>query len=89
MVLDDNGYVIVSDVATETGHFFGEIRADIMNYLVYEGIYKRTRMYDYQATCFESRDSGNFASKLLTVRPTHFATVQNTHNTLLATTKSY
>lgn len=67
MVLDDNGYVILSDSVADTGRFFGEIRADIMNLLVSEGIYKSTRMYDYQATCFAPRDSGNFASKFLTV----------------------
>lgn len=72
MVLDDNGYVIVSDIATDTGRFFGEIRADIMNLLVLEGIYKTTRMYDYQATCFEPRDSGNFAARVLTVSPKLF-----------------
>lgn len=86
VVLDDNGYVIVSDTATDTGRFFGEIRADIMNLLVIEGIYKTTRMYDYQATCFESRDSGNFATKLPTVSATLYHYI-NTTNTILAISK--
>lgn len=72
MVLDDNGYVVVSDVAADTGRFFGEIRPDIMNQLVIEGIYKPNRMYDYQATCFQQRDTGNFASKLLAVSFHHY-----------------
>lgn len=70
-MLDDNGYVVVSKVEADTGYFFGEIRPDIMNLLVSEGIYKPTRMYDYQATCFEPRDTGNFASRFLTVSPIH------------------
>lgn len=78
MVLDDNGYVVVSDMVADTGRFFGEIRADVMNLLVTEGIYKPTRMYDYQATCFEPRDSGNFASKFLTVSATPTITTHYT-----------
>lgn len=69
MVLDDNGYVIVSDEKSDTGRFFGELRADIMQQLVLDGIYTPNRMYDYQGTCFQPRDTGSFATKLLTVRP--------------------
>lgn len=68
LVLDDNGYVIVSDDREDTGRFFGEIRADIMAQLIEEGVYKPNRMYDYQATCFRSTDTGNPASRCLTVR---------------------
>lgn len=39
-----------------------------MNQLVKEGIYKPVRMYDYQATCFQRRDTGNWASTLSRVR---------------------
>lgn len=66
-MLDDNGFVIVSDDREDTGRFFGEIRPDIMNQLVADGVYKPNRMYDYQATCFQSRDTGNYASKFLAV----------------------
>ncbi|KAF5291746.1 hypothetical protein FQA39_LY14234 [Lamprigera yunnana] len=63
LVLDDNGYVIVSDDSSDTGFFFGEIRSDIMSYLIEEGVYKVTRMYDYQATCFRSTDTGSDANR--------------------------
>lgn len=84
LVLDDNGYVVVSDLAGDTGRFFGEIRPDVMGQLVAEGIYKPNRMYDYQATCFQPRDTGNVGAKypgvscgfrsaeLLTCRPFSF-----------------
>lgn len=54
--------MVVSDNRQDTGRFFGEIRSDIMNQLVLEGIYKQNRMYDYQATCFQPMETGNPAS---------------------------
>lgn len=66
-MLDDNGYVIVSEERDDTGRFFGHIRPDIMAQLITDGIYKPNRMYDYQATCFQTRDTGSFSSRLLTV----------------------
>ncbi|XP_031332073.1 voltage-dependent calcium channel subunit alpha-2/delta-3 isoform X2 [Photinus pyralis] len=66
LVLDDNGYVIVSDEPGDTGRFLGDLRSDIMSYLIDEGVYKATRMFDYQATCFRSTDTGSHASRSLT-----------------------
>ncbi|CAG9772800.1 unnamed protein product [Ceutorhynchus assimilis] len=66
LMLDDSGYVIVSDNIQETGYFFGKIRSDIMSQLVDEGIYKMHRMFDYQGLCPEGQDTGSSGSKLLT-----------------------
>ncbi|ENN73258.1 hypothetical protein YQE_10154, partial [Dendroctonus ponderosae] len=66
LLLDDNGYVIVSDNIQQTGHFFGKIRPDVMSQLIDEGIYQAHRMFDYQGLCPEGQDSGSVASKLLT-----------------------
>ncbi|ERL90828.1 hypothetical protein D910_08174 [Dendroctonus ponderosae] len=66
LLLDDNGYVIVSDNVQQTGHFFGKIRPDVMSQLIDEGIYQAHRMFDYQGLCPEGQDSGSVASKLLT-----------------------
>lgn len=68
LILDDNGYIIVSDNPQETGFFFGKIRSDIMQQLVDEGIYKVTTMYDYQGLCTIYLDTFNPASKLFSVR---------------------
>lgn len=38
-----------------------------MNYLVTNGVYKVTRMYDYQGLCPEEQETNNPASTLLTV----------------------
>ncbi|CAG9814965.1 unnamed protein product [Phaedon cochleariae] len=64
LVLDDSGLVVVSDDPTETGVFFGDLRADVMHQLVEEGIYKVTRMFDYQALCAEPIDTSP-ASRIL------------------------
>lgn len=66
-VLDDNGYVIVSPDISETGRFFGEVRGMLMHHLVKERVFKVITIYDYQAICFHSKDTQNFAITLLTV----------------------
>ncbi|CAG9853746.1 unnamed protein product [Phyllotreta striolata] len=66
LVLDDNGYVIVSDDPRNTGFFFGKIMPEVMNKLVEEKIYKATVMYDYQGLCAEGQESESPASTLLT-----------------------
>lgn len=71
VVLDDNGYVIVTynrAPRSRIGSFFGDFRPDIMRQLVEEGIYRPHRMYDYQGTCFPRIATNNPASKYMTVR---------------------
>ncbi|KRT86813.1 hypothetical protein AMK59_2594, partial [Oryctes borbonicus] len=69
VVLDDNGYVIVTynrQPRPKIGTFFGDFRPDIMRQLVQDGIYSPHRMYDYQATCFPRTATNNPASKYIT-----------------------
>ncbi|KAK9720898.1 Neuronal voltage-dependent calcium channel alpha 2acd [Popillia japonica] len=69
VVLDDNGYVIVTynrAPRPRIGSFFGDFRPDIMRQLVEEGIYRPHRMYDYQGTCFPRIATNNPASKYMT-----------------------
>ncbi|XP_017771996.1 PREDICTED: voltage-dependent calcium channel subunit alpha-2/delta-3 isoform X2 [Nicrophorus vespilloides] len=63
LVLDDSGYIIVSYDKKNTGVFLGDIRRDIMELLVEERIYTRTRIYDYQATCFPNIPTGSPATR--------------------------
>lgn len=51
-VLDNHGFVIVSEDLAHTGRFFGEIQGAIMRMLVREKLYRRITIYDYQAVCF-------------------------------------
>ncbi|EEB14544.1 conserved hypothetical protein [Pediculus humanus corporis] len=63
-VLDNNGYVIVSENSQHTGRFFGEIHGTVMNMLVEENIYRRITLYDYQAVCFPDLNSDNSGNTL-------------------------
>ncbi|XP_066251925.1 voltage-dependent calcium channel subunit alpha-2/delta-3 isoform X2 [Euwallacea similis] len=65
LMLDDNGYVIVSEYLQETGFFFGKLRPDIMSQLIEVGVYKAHRMFDYQGLCPEEQETGSSGSRLL------------------------
>lgn len=68
-VLDNNGYVIVGDETDSVGKFIADVRPDIMDFLVRDGVYKGTRFYDYQAICFnEPKKEKGSATKIGLVR---------------------
>ena len=67
-MLDNNGYVVISKEKEHTGQFFGGIDGTIMNSLVHYEVFKRIRVYDYQAVCQDNVNSKNSAAFLLTVR---------------------
>lgn len=66
-VLDDSGYVVVSNELADIGKFFGEIRGSSMRKMVHDNIYKEVRIYDYQSICFINRDSANLGTRLAAV----------------------
>lgn len=66
-MLDNNGYIIVSESLKDTGKFFGEVQGNIMEMMVQEDLYKRIRVFDYQAVCFREDGIKNKAPFLLTV----------------------
>lgn len=66
-VLDNNGYIIVSENSQHTGRFFGEIHGTIMNMLVDENIYRKITIYDYQAVCFPDLNSDSSGNSLIAV----------------------
>jgi hypothetical protein len=57
----------VSESLKDTGKFFGEIQGNIMEIMVQEYLYKRIRVFDYQAVCFRDDGIKNKAPFLLTV----------------------
>ncbi|RVE51074.1 hypothetical protein evm_004217 [Chilo suppressalis] len=69
-ILDDNGFIILSEDVSQTGRFFGQVDGTIMDSLVQDRIYKKVTVHDHQGRCPDSRNpfsgSGN---KLGPVQP--------------------
>ncbi|XP_054706836.1 voltage-dependent calcium channel subunit alpha-2/delta-3-like [Uloborus diversus] len=65
-LLDNNGFIIVSEKHDQTGKFFGEIDYTLFDSMIEIGIYKRVHVFDYQAVCLDIDPSYGFAPFLLT-----------------------
>lgn len=50
-VIDNNGYIILSENEEDAGRFFGEAEGRAMETLVNLTIFKAITVYDYQAVC--------------------------------------
>nr|XP_022915064.1 voltage-dependent calcium channel subunit alpha-2/delta-3 isoform X1 [Onthophagus taurus] len=55
-ILDNNGFIIISENSEHTGVFFGHIDGTIMDSLVQDRIYNKVTVYDYQGSCASKRD---------------------------------
>ncbi|CAH2236386.1 jg10766 [Pararge aegeria aegeria] len=69
-ILDDNGFIILSEDASQTGRFFGQVDGTIMDSLVQDRIYKKVTVHDHQGRCPDSRNpfSGS-SNKLSPLKP--------------------
>jgi len=68
-VLDNNGFVMISEDPLNTGKFFGEIDGTILKSLEKNHVFKKIKIYDYQAICLENvenSDDGSPAGIILT-----------------------
>merc|ERR1712088_1023734 len=65
-VLDNNGFVMISEDPLNTGKFFGEIDGTILKSLEKNHVFKKIKIYDYQAICLENADDGSPAGAILT-----------------------
>ncbi|XP_067002670.2 voltage-dependent calcium channel subunit alpha-2/delta-3 [Anabrus simplex] len=65
-VLDNNGFIIISENAENTGKFFGQIDGTIMDSLVQDRIYKKVPVYDYQGACLDQKSPYSDAGTTLT-----------------------
>ncbi|XP_046753352.1 voltage-dependent calcium channel subunit alpha-2/delta-4 isoform X1 [Diprion similis] len=54
-ILDNNGFIIISERHEHTGKFFGEIDGTIMDSLVQDRIYRNITVVDYQGACLPQR----------------------------------
>uniref|UniRef100_A0AAZ3S7A1 VWFA domain-containing protein n=1 Tax=Oncorhynchus tshawytscha TaxID=74940 RepID=A0AAZ3S7A1_ONCTS len=69
-LIDNNGFILVTEDYSQTGEFFGEVEAAVMTKLLLIGSFKRINLYDYQALCREyagSSDSGHCLSHVMCV----------------------
>ncbi|XP_055382086.1 voltage-dependent calcium channel subunit alpha-2/delta-3 isoform X2 [Condylostylus longicornis] len=64
-VLDNNGFVILSENNEHTGKFFGQIDGTIMDSLVQDRIYKRVTVMDYQGVCSDADNPYTAAGELI------------------------
>ncbi|XP_076637215.1 ca[2+] channel Muscle-specific alpha2/delta subunit isoform X1 [Colletes latitarsis] len=54
-LLDQNGYVVISEAHNNTGQFMGTQEGAVMNSMVGQGLFNSVEIYDYQAWCEEVR----------------------------------
>ena len=52
-MIDNNGFVIISENPLNTGKFFGEVEGTILWSLVKHEVFKKIKIFDYQAICLE------------------------------------
>ncbi|XP_035913954.1 voltage-dependent calcium channel subunit alpha-2/delta-3 isoform X2 [Anopheles stephensi] len=65
-VIDNNGFVVISEQLQETGAFFGEVKPAFMQRLLDDSIFRNVTVYDYQAVCFMPKGSINLGTVLQT-----------------------
>ncbi|KZC05430.1 Voltage-dependent calcium channel subunit alpha-2/delta-4 [Dufourea novaeangliae] len=62
-ILDNNGFIIISERHEHTGKFFGEIDGTIMDSLVQDRIYRKVTVTDYQGKCSPQESHQSAAPK--------------------------
>ncbi|XP_031772090.1 voltage-dependent calcium channel subunit alpha-2/delta-3 [Apis florea] len=65
-ILDNNGFIIISERHEHTGKFFGEIDGTIMDSLVQDRIYRKVTVTDYQGICSPQESHQSSASRIFT-----------------------
>ncbi|CAB1354120.1 unnamed protein product [Coregonus sp. 'balchen'] len=63
-LIDNNGFILVTEDYSQTGLFFGEVEGAVMNKLLLMGSFKRITLYDYQALCREYAGSSDSSCSL-------------------------
>ncbi|XP_066590097.1 voltage-dependent calcium channel subunit alpha-2/delta-3 [Prorops nasuta] len=58
-LLDQNGYIVISEAHNDTGQFMGTQEGSIMNSMVKQGLFNAAEIYDYQAWCEDIRIEGS------------------------------
>ena len=64
-LLDNNAFIIYSEVHSQTGRFFGEFDNSLLQEMVNAKVYRKVHLYDYQAICLRVNTSQSRSSILL------------------------
>ncbi|VVC44398.1 Hypothetical protein CINCED_3A000365 [Cinara cedri] len=64
-VLDNNGFIIISEQSHHTGQFFGQTDGTIMDSLVQDGIYKKIKILDNQGACHNGIEPGTDSASVI------------------------
>ncbi|XP_050525107.1 voltage-dependent calcium channel subunit alpha-2/delta-3 isoform X2 [Daktulosphaira vitifoliae] len=73
-IIDENGYVVLSEIQSDTGKFFAQTvfksTGVVMETMITKKIFRSIPMFDYQASCNEKELSASSSSNLFS--PFHF-----------------
>ncbi|XP_021523490.2 voltage-dependent calcium channel subunit alpha-2/delta-4 isoform X3 [Aotus nancymaae] len=64
-VVDNNGFILISERSQEMGRFLGEVDGAVMTQLLSMGVFSQVTMYDYQAMCKPSSHHHSAAQPLV------------------------
>ncbi|XP_041592870.1 voltage-dependent calcium channel subunit alpha-2/delta-4 [Vulpes lagopus] len=64
-IIDNNGFILVSERPQEMGRFLGELDGALMTQLLSMGVFSQVTMYDYQAMCKPSGHHHSAAQSLV------------------------
>lgn len=67
-MIDNNGYIVLSENYNDTGKFFGEVEGAVMTSLVKNKIFKKIDIFDLQYLCEETVEVSGSGNMLLNVR---------------------
>lgn len=65
-MIDNNGYIVISENSNDTGRFFGKVNGGVMDAMVENGTFQRIVVYDWQALCSETQEVTNDGHLLIT-----------------------
>ncbi|XP_011305920.1 voltage-dependent calcium channel subunit alpha-2/delta-3 isoform X2 [Fopius arisanus] len=51
-LVDQNGYIVISEAHNDTGQFFGVIEGPVLQSMASQGYFETVEIYDYQAVCY-------------------------------------
>ncbi|KAM6216225.1 voltage-dependent calcium channel subunit alpha-2/delta-4 [Rhynchocyon petersi] len=63
-IIDNNGFILISERPEEIGRFLGEVDGAFMTQLLSMGVFSQVTMYDYQAMCKPPDNNQNAAQSL-------------------------